>query len=465
MANTNTSEKKQDKKEKKLMTGTNTVSGSGSPTAGGGVKSREDYYNDVYGKAKTAVDEQHASRLATDTDTKTRINEAIDKAAAASTGRYQTQIDNAPRESRVQFDQNAVRDAVAKKQVQERLANMGVTDSGLNSSMQTAMAIQKQRADNTVRSEERAKIQAAQDAINQIMAESDSKKAEQGIAIDRATADWYNQVMAQLPTQAYGLANDSYSFDKTMENEEINRNWNAEQAKLNRDFQASEADKNRSFTTAERVASQNWQAGQDQIARDWQAGENQAARDAAGNNGGNAVSRADVVQQLMDQYGYTPEQANAASYRIMPSEDPATNMFYDAINSGYSDQEAQIYVNAGGGEKGEDAVADNAAATADSFVNGLNLKVTGWNTFWSNQDDDGEIVASKVKGLLENNPQFKKMSAVQQNATKAATVGRMIASNWNKDGDATDNDVRLKVACNQLGVDYHAAKAYYDAYY
>ena len=285
MANTNTSEKKQDKKEKKLMTGTNTVSGSGSPTAGGGVKSRDDYYNDVYGKAKTAVDEQHASRLATDTDTKTRINEAIDKAAAASTGRYQTQIDNAPRESRVQFDQNAVRDAVAKKQVQERLANMGVTDSGLNSSMQTAMAIQKQRADNTVRSEERAKIQAAQDAINQIMAESDSKKAEQGIAIDRATADWYNQLMAQLPTQAYGLANDSYSFDKTMENEEINRNWNAEQAKLNRDFQASEADKNRSFTTSEREEAQRWSESQNDYARI--AKEYQAIRERE-----NAIGRA-----------------------------------------------------------------------------------------------------------------------------------------------------------------------------
>lgn len=121
---------------------------------------------------------------------KEQINATLDASADASAGVYRQEIEQAPLDSRALYDQNAMREAIDRKKIQESLANMGMTDSGLSSSMQTALTVQKSRADNSVRAAEQQRIRAAESAIDQIFANNELQKAQKGIEIDQDTATY-----------------------------------------------------------------------------------------------------------------------------------------------------------------------------------------------------------------------------------------------------------------------------------
>lgn len=67
------------------------------------------------------------------------------------------------------YDENAVREKAAQLQVEETLANMGLTDSGLNRTQQTALAATRARADAIVNQKKRAAIEALQNEMNAAM--------------------------------------------------------------------------------------------------------------------------------------------------------------------------------------------------------------------------------------------------------------------------------------------------------
>ena len=119
---------------------------------------------------------------------KEQINASLDAAAESQAGVYRQEIEQAPLDSRALYDQNAMREAIDRKKIQESLANMGMTDSGLSSSMQTALTVQKSRADNSVRAAEQQRIRAAESTIDQIFANKEQQKAQKGIEIDQDTA-------------------------------------------------------------------------------------------------------------------------------------------------------------------------------------------------------------------------------------------------------------------------------------
>ena len=121
---------------------------------------------------------------------KEQINATLDASAESQAGVYRQEIEQAPLDSRIQYDKNAMQEAVDRKKIAESLANMGMTDSGLSSSMQTALTVQKSRADNSVRVAEQQRIRAAESAIDQIFANNELQKAQKGIEIDQDTADY-----------------------------------------------------------------------------------------------------------------------------------------------------------------------------------------------------------------------------------------------------------------------------------
>lgn len=136
------------------------------------------YYDEALKKAKAESEK-----------IKQQTNETIDKSAAAQVGVYEQAIEQAPLESRVLYDQNALDEAVNRKKIQETLANMGMTDSGLSSSMHTALTVQKSRADNAVRVDEHQRIQAYESAIDQILANAEAQKATESLNLDRSAME------------------------------------------------------------------------------------------------------------------------------------------------------------------------------------------------------------------------------------------------------------------------------------
>lgn len=177
------------------------------------MSSYDTHYNNTKKKLKESFAEEEKKRLADDEALKQQVNATIDKSAAAQTGVYQQEIENAPLESRALYDKNALEEAVNRKKIQESLANMGMTDSGLSSSMQTALTVQKSRADNSVRVAEQQRISAAKSAIDQILANAEAQKASEAISIDTARAEWGRNQRQNIEAQAVQSATSMYNAE------------------------------------------------------------------------------------------------------------------------------------------------------------------------------------------------------------------------------------------------------------
>jgi len=379
-------------------------------------KTLQQYKDENYAAGKKQVDKLHGQRKETDAATLKQINEAIDKATATQTGQYQQRIDAAPLESRVEYDQNAINDAVSKKRIQETLANMGVTDSGLTSSMQTALAIQKQKADRSVKVNENAKIQAAQNAIDSILADAETKKADAKIQRETATADWYAGALAELENSSSQAAAEAYAADQEYR------------------AKAYEADQK---YNAQVIADQN--AAIEKRQKEIQ----------------------DAVQKYIDD-GYDAETAKAMANQQYPSEDDYTDLYYEGIRNGYSPAEAKLYANGG-----ETKVKAAAIKKAKTFVEGLSTKITDGITlrtaFGRPGFLDGKVLAEKITKQTSGNKEFDGMTATEKEAVLALAVANAVDNdtNWKSDSHE-DNYERMKKACNILGVPYVLAQDQYD---
>lgn len=373
-------------------------------------KTQSQYQKEIYNAGKVSIDRQLAARKKTDANTIAQINKSIDAATKTATDPYKQQIADAPVESRKLYDENAVKDAVNRKLVQEKLINSGATDSGLNSSMQTAMTIQKSKADSAVKSQELQKIQAAQSAIDQIVADSAAKKAENKINIERSTSDWYTGVLAQLESDSQTAAANAYAAD--------------------REYEAKTA----------------------------------AAQTEAANN--LQKQRLEYVQYMMKNKDYDEDRAWAAAYKLYPTGNASMDNYYAAIAAGYSPEQARAYANAGGGNAGTKAVYAAAVSKVQNAAKHFTFDMTG-DLLGENVGKTGKKgatkAANKMLTQINNSSVYKSMTAAEKEVFLAYAAGQMVASTWPKDTDKNKNELanRLSTACSILGADYDSAESFY----
>lgn len=113
--------------------------------------SAQEYIDKLYNQSQGMAGQLHEQRKQSDDEVIQQINAAIDRATASSTNPYKTQMEQLPSQYQSLFDANAVQELVGRRQVQEAMANMGLTDSGLNRTQQTALSVQRGNADASVR--------------------------------------------------------------------------------------------------------------------------------------------------------------------------------------------------------------------------------------------------------------------------------------------------------------------------
>lgn len=124
-----------------------------------------------------------------------KLNQAAEETNKAATSKLQTEIDGAQSKFQPQYDANAVQELISRRQVQETMANMGLTDSGLNRTQQTAIALQRGNADSATRRQQ-------SDYINQLQ-----------LAIEEAYANMQQEKLQREAAARYQLSQD------------INNNW------------------------------------------------------------------------------------------------------------------------------------------------------------------------------------------------------------------------------------------------
>lgn len=185
------------------------------------------YYDEGLKRLTADVNEMAAQRKKNDAAAKDQYNQGVDTAAQTASGVYQQRIDEAPAVFQEQYDANHINELINRKKVQESMANMGLTDSGLNRSQQTALSVQRGNADAATRQQQHAYVTAARQAIDQIMAEAATKKQQYGASVDQATNNWMTEAMLSARQTADNNANARVIADQEAETKRIQAQYEA----------------------------------------------------------------------------------------------------------------------------------------------------------------------------------------------------------------------------------------------
>ena len=176
--------------------------------------SAQEYIDKLHNQSQGVAGQLHEQRKKSDDEVIQQINAAIDRATASSTNPYKTQMEQLPSQYQSLFDANAVQELVGRRQVQEAMANMGLTDSGLNRTQQTALSVQRGNADASVRLAQQQKTQELQDKISQLVENAAAQKQQQEASIRANTSDWYNTLLSNFYSTAQQQGTSLYNAEQ-----------------------------------------------------------------------------------------------------------------------------------------------------------------------------------------------------------------------------------------------------------
>ena len=176
--------------------------------------SAQEYIDKLYNQSQGVAGQLHEQRKKSDDEVIQQINAAIDRATASSTNPYKTQMEQLPSQYQSLFDANAVQELVGRRQVQEAMANMGLTDSGLNRTQQSALSGQRGNADASVRLAQQQKTQELQDKISQLVENAAAQKQQQEASIRANTSDWYNTLLSNFYSTAQQQGTSLYNAEQ-----------------------------------------------------------------------------------------------------------------------------------------------------------------------------------------------------------------------------------------------------------
>ncbi len=151
--------------------------------------------------ANTAASNQYVSDINTIVDNST--NNAVNK--------VQGEIDKLPTAFQSSFDANAVQQKINERQTAEHMANLGLTNSGLNRTQQTAFAIQRSNADAALRQQINATTASLKQQISDLYASGEAQKAENQAKaryeLEQKNQSVYDTMMNNLYNNASAYAN------------------------------------------------------------------------------------------------------------------------------------------------------------------------------------------------------------------------------------------------------------------
>lgn len=173
----------------------------------------DDYEKKQLDKAKGQQSQYANERNQVSQNTYDQIAKAIDTSTNAVKEGYQKKIDRLPQEYGSLYDANAVQEAVGRRQLEERMANMGITDSGLNRTQQTALTVQRGNADAAVRAQQQKAADELTQALNEVLANAAAQKQTQAANIfGQGSTDILNN-RTSLYNNALNIASGLYGTD------------------------------------------------------------------------------------------------------------------------------------------------------------------------------------------------------------------------------------------------------------
>ena len=354
----------------------------------------DELFQSYYDKGKAQLDEQYSRRRQQDDQTLAALGDAIDRGAQTAGEQYRQRIDDAPTQLREQLDLNDLDERVQRRQLAENMANAGLTDSGLNRTQQTALSLQRGNADAASRRSSEEHVRAAQNAIDQILADAAQQKAQQEANARSTTDTWYQNALDSLAGSARSAASQDYHAEQQAAAD-------IAKAKL-----------------AEETARYK------------------AAMEAATKQSDNSEARSKYAQALMStsKGGYSEKNAWAAAYARYPTGDEKTNTYYtaynNAMNDGYSEQQAEAIAEAA--VNGTDPTATLAKMKAKEIVGTNSLYNENFferiiNDYSSNRP---QTIYNRVTAALSKNEDYASASSAEKRYITAVALGNTVRENY-----------------------------------
>lgn len=191
-------------------------------------KTVKDYTDEYYNSAKIGVDKQYEQRKKTDQQTISDIDATLTKSAQAAEDKYQQQIDAAPGTYHAQFAKNELNEALGRQRAEMKMANMGMTDSGLSETSQAALSVQRANANDNARRDMQSLVSGLETAISDVWAKKESTLADKTMSINKNTDDWYTSTLAQLSSDAQTAGATAYAAEQEVEAARIKAQQEAE---------------------------------------------------------------------------------------------------------------------------------------------------------------------------------------------------------------------------------------------
>ena len=173
------------------------------------------YRNDYINRNKSATEQRIAEQQAANTEMTNQyiqdINSVIDKSTDAAVNKVQGEIDKLPTTYQSTFDANAVNQKINERKLANRMENLGLIDSGLNRTQQTALTLQRANADAATRQQMNAASLSLKQQIADIISQGETKKAETAATakfdLAQQNQSVYNSLMNELYSNADSYAN------------------------------------------------------------------------------------------------------------------------------------------------------------------------------------------------------------------------------------------------------------------
>ena len=198
------------------------------------------YYNEYEKNNLSAVQKRIAEQQNKNTAMSNRYvadrNAIVDKNISNSVNKVQGEIDKLPTAYQASFDANAIQQKINERQVAERMANMGLTNSGLNRTQQTAINIQRSNADAALRQQMNAATASLKQQIADLYASGESQKADIAskarYELEQKNQSVYDTGMTNFYSAADSYANQRLENDALIEKARIEAAAKAEEARI-----------------------------------------------------------------------------------------------------------------------------------------------------------------------------------------------------------------------------------------
>ena len=138
----------------------------------------DDYLKKHQAETEATIKRKQDANTAASNKYVSDINAIVDTSTNNSVNKVQGEIDKLPTTFQSSFDANAVQQKINERQTAEHMANLGLTNSGLNRTQQTAFAIQRSNSDAALRQQINATTASLKQQIADLYASGEAQKAE-----------------------------------------------------------------------------------------------------------------------------------------------------------------------------------------------------------------------------------------------------------------------------------------------